>query len=103
MDYPKLSIPIVDAATRKVAGGFCSTRDAVSDDEIAALEQLRRLREEGQRIKTLLESAPEAARTDYARQLSDLRQQAAHWREIKEQATLAKNRALGHVTLALDG
>lgn len=103
MNRKPLAIPIVDAATQRVAGGFCQTREAVSEDELAALEQLRRLRAEAQEIKSLLEQAPPPDRPPLANRLTELRQQAALWRQRKEEATQAKHQALGHVTLALDG
>ncbi|MBF0311680.1 MAG: hypothetical protein HQL56_19385, partial [Magnetococcales bacterium] len=46
------TIPIVDHASQRVSGGFCSTRDAVSDEESAALAELRRLHQAAQEVKS---------------------------------------------------
>ncbi|MBF0284969.1 MAG: hypothetical protein HQL51_10980 [Magnetococcales bacterium] len=103
-----IAIPVVEAASRRVAGGFCSTQDAVSADELAALQEIRRIRDEIGRIKTRLDAPPDAQdateshREALREQLEALRDEGKMWSLIREEANRAKHRALGHVTLPLD-
>ncbi|MBF0135293.1 MAG: hypothetical protein H7833_12275 [Magnetococcus sp. DMHC-1] len=97
---PPITIPIVDAASARIAGGFCASREAVTADELTALHHLRTLRAEAETIKTRLAETLDAPTRDTLQQrLDTLRQEANHWRTVRSQATLDKHIALGHATL----
>ncbi|WP_130471281.1 hypothetical protein [Candidatus Magnetaquicoccus inordinatus] len=94
-----LNIPIVEQGKNQVVGSFCATLDAVSPEELTALAELKRLREEAERVKQALSVAALEERLALAEQLQQLRQEASVWRARREQATLEKHVALGHTTL----
>lgn len=95
------AIPVVDAVSHRIVGGFCSNREVVTRDEETALDQLRHLREEATRIKNRLAEADPDQRNSLEMALASLRQEATHWRQQREQATRNKHIALGHVSLSL--
>ncbi|MBF0400661.1 MAG: hypothetical protein HQL90_07820 [Magnetococcales bacterium] len=96
-----IEIPIVEQGSNRVVGGFCSTLDAVSAAELEALRQLKRLRAEAEQVKQQLQTQSGEERERLTRRLEALRQEAAVWRNKREQATLEKHLALGHVTLSV--
>lgn len=96
-----ISIPIVEAESNRVVGGFCATQEAISPSELAALAQLKRLRTEAEAIKERLQAGAGADEESLTERLAALRQEAAIWRKKREEATLAKHQALGHVTLSV--
>jgi hypothetical protein len=93
------AIPIVEEGSNRVVGGFCAAPEAVSDAELQALAQLKRLRTEAEAVKQRLRQGENADRDALTQQLAVLRQEAAVWRAKREQATLEKHVALGHATL----
>ncbi|MBF0176047.1 MAG: hypothetical protein HQL63_04265 [Magnetococcales bacterium] len=94
------AIPIIDAHSAQRVGGFCASLDAVTTAELSALHHLRALHSEADVIKSRLAATPDpAAREAMQQRLITLRQDAAHWRQIREQATQEKHVALGHATL----
>ncbi|MBF0623487.1 MAG: hypothetical protein HQL82_01640 [Magnetococcales bacterium] len=99
-----IAIPILEAGSVQIKGGFCSSRDALTAAELEALAQLRRLREQGEAIKGHLRQIPAGPQREaLTAALAELRAQAAHWRERREQATRDKHVTLGHgVALPLD-
>ncbi|HIJ85407.1 MAG: hypothetical protein HW380_1850 [Magnetococcales bacterium] len=97
------SIPIIEAGSHRVVGSFCSTMDAVSADELAALAQLRELARQAKEIKALLRNTREAEeKILLENRLEGLRNQAIPWQEKRRQATHEKNVRLGHATLPID-
>ncbi|MBF0184400.1 MAG: hypothetical protein HQM06_08430 [Magnetococcales bacterium] len=94
-----LNIPIVEQGSNQVVGSLCSTLDAVSADELAALAELKRLQREAEAVKQQLAQASAEEGQALAERLAQLRQEAAAWRQRREQATLEKHVALGHTTL----
>lgn len=94
-----IHIPIVEAGSNRVVGGFCATQEAVSAAELAALTQLKQLRIAAEAIKERLQAGAGADEESLTQHLAALRQEAAIWRGKREQATLEKHLALGHVTL----
>ncbi|MBF0153293.1 MAG: hypothetical protein HQL64_06085 [Magnetococcales bacterium] len=93
-------IPIIDAQSSQVVGGFCSSLDAITTAELNALHHLRKLRTEADAIKSRLASTEDSTTREEMRQrLAHLRQEADHWRQLREQATREKHIALGHTAL----
>lgn len=100
--YRKIDIVVVEHGSNRVAGGFCSTMDAVSEAELQALAALKKLRAEADQVKVLLSVAENTAQKATLNQrLATLRQEAAVWRAKREEATREKHVALGHVTVPL--
>ena len=93
------NIPIVEQGKSQVVGSFCSSLDALSAEELAALAQLKRLQAEAEQVKQALSVAAVGERPVLEEQLAQLRQEAGQWRLRREQATMAKHVALGHTTL----
>ena len=101
--YRKIDIVVVEHGSNRVAGGFCSTMDAVSESELQALAALKKLRTEADQLKTLLsETGDTTQKAALSQRLTTLRQEAAVWRAKREQATREKHVALGHVTVSLE-
>ncbi|MEO5338960.1 MAG: hypothetical protein H7837_00375 [Magnetococcus sp. MYC-9] len=98
-----IAIPIVEQGSNRVVGGFCSTLDAVSPQELQALTQLKRLRSEAEAVKQQLQTAPAEEQAQLSQHLQRLREEAALWRAKREQATLDKHVALGHAVLPMQG
>ena len=93
-----INIPIIEAKSGTVVGGFCTTRDVVSNEEVAALEKLYELQQQARAIKRQLQHTDHAATIARLEQsLEQLRREAALWREKRLQATFAKHVALGHI------
>lgn len=97
-----ITIPIVEAHTNRVVGGFCSDRDAVSSQELQALAHLKQLRLQADQVKSLLKKACGTEKMDLDQKLDRLRKEASIWRKKREQATREKNIALGHVILPVE-
>ncbi|MBF0161670.1 MAG: hypothetical protein HQL88_05220 [Magnetococcales bacterium] len=91
-----IAIPIVEQGSNRVVGGFCSTMDAVSPQELDALAQLKRLHGEAEEIKQRLPVESGAAQAALTQRLQEVRQEAALWRARREEATREKHVALGH-------
>lgn len=93
-------IPVVVAKAGPdfvIGAKSCSTQDAVSNDELQALAEIRRLRGLADGIKSRLaelKAGPE--RDGLNRELDALRRDALLWHERRRQATAAKHVALGH-------
>ncbi|MBF0148303.1 MAG: hypothetical protein HQL84_18715 [Magnetococcales bacterium] len=96
------TIPIVEANSNRIAGSFCSTMDAVSADELAALAHLRELTQHAREVKGQLKNANEDERVILERRLEELRIQAGIWQGKRRQATEEKNIRLGHATLPVE-
>ncbi|MBF0426874.1 MAG: hypothetical protein HQL66_13760 [Magnetococcales bacterium] len=94
-----VAIPIVDAQSSRVVGGFCASLDAVTEAELAALQRLRELRAAADTVKARLSAVSDPTeRAVLRQQLVALRQEAGQWREAREQATREKHIALGHAS-----
>ncbi|MEO5329145.1 MAG: hypothetical protein H7829_12985 [Magnetococcus sp. THC-1_WYH] len=97
------AIPIIEAHSHRIVGSFCSTMDAVSQEELAALTQLRELTTQARDIKALLKNnPPEMEKTSLESRLEELRAEAASWQEKRRQATHEKNVRLGHTILPVE-
>ncbi|HAT50002.1 MAG: hypothetical protein HQL07_11410 [Nitrospirae bacterium] len=97
------AIPIIEAHSHRIVGSFCSTMDAVSQDELAALTQIRELTTQAREIKTLLKNnPPETEKISLENRLKELRTQANLWQEKRRQATHEKNVRLGHTILPVE-
>ena len=96
----QINIPVVEHGSNRVVGGFCSTMDAVSHQELQALAELKKRRVEAEQIKKRLrENQNPDEKPALKRRLQTLRQEAAIWRDKREHATHDKHVALGHVSL----
>ncbi|MBF0097542.1 MAG: hypothetical protein HQM04_14560 [Magnetococcales bacterium] len=93
------NIPIVEQGKNQVVGSFCSSLDALSNEELSALAQLKRLQTAAEKVKQALSIANAEEQQALQEQLNQLRQEAGTWRIRREQATIAKHVALGHTTL----
>lgn len=97
----QIAIPIVEAGTNRVAGSFCSTQDALTQQELEALEQIRSLQQQAREIKKRLKAVAETEKTALQTQLDELRIQARYWQDRRRVATLEKNIAIGHAPLPI--
>ncbi|MEO5365837.1 MAG: hypothetical protein H7831_05690 [Magnetococcus sp. WYHC-3] len=101
-----IAIPVVvlgDQQVPQVAGGFCSTRDAVTDEELAALERLRALSTRARQVRDLLAQVTDAdARRSLEEEWAALRAENQLWQQRRREATQEKHARLGHVTLGLE-
>lgn len=95
------AIPIVEASSNRVAGGFCATMDALSADELTLLAQLKELSDQAKRIKARMKTAGAEERILLEKSLEDLRTQARLLQEKRRQATQEKNIRLGHATVSI--
>lgn len=103
-----LTLPVLEQkpdGEERMAGGFCTTRDAVSDEELTALAELKKLHQAAKEVKERLAALPDHApeRPTLELELENLRQAGNLWRQRKDEATAAKHARLGNVTLPLDG
>lgn len=105
--YKIITLPVLEqngTGVTRAAGGFCNTRDAVSDEELEALAELKRLHRRAREVKERLAgSVGEDERQGLERELESLRREGELWRKRREEATAAKHARLGNVTLPLDG
>ncbi|MBF0110417.1 MAG: hypothetical protein HQL76_14715 [Magnetococcales bacterium] len=93
-------IPIMEANSNRIAGSFCSTMDAVTKEELAALQQLRELTGQAKEVKRLLKTVEgNDERLALEKRLESLRTEATTWQARREQTTLEKNVRLGHAIL----
>ncbi len=96
-----ISIPVVQAKTGPdfvIGAKSCSTQDAISQQELDALAEIRKLRERANDLKTRLKHLPPGReRDDLNQQLTTLRQEALLWQDRRKKATAEKHVALGHV------
>jgi hypothetical protein len=102
MKFPG-SIPIVEAGSNRVAGSFCSTKDAVTKEELDTLGHLRTLHLEARDVKKQLKIAKGSQQEALLVKLEELRVQAKYWQGQRREATKQKNISLGHTTLPLYG
>ncbi|MBF0420020.1 MAG: hypothetical protein HQL78_07630 [Magnetococcales bacterium] len=99
--YP--TIPIVESQSGRVVGSFCSTLDAVSEEELALMAQIRHLSSQAKDIKIQLNATvSEEERSRLQQRLQELRSLATPLQEQLKQATHEKNVRLGHATLPVD-
>ncbi|MBF0142761.1 MAG: hypothetical protein HQL57_03395 [Magnetococcales bacterium] len=93
-----ISIPIREEGSLRVAGVFCRSLDVLSEEELAALARLKELRAAAAAVKGRMAALTPGDEDHAAAQaeLESLRQQAEHWRQLRERATHAKHVALGH-------
>lgn len=97
--FQPLDLPIVESNSGRVAGGFCSTRDALSLEEETILKSMKKIHGEARKIKQELRRSTGTGHQALQAQLDDLRQQGRALKQRKEQATAEKHARLGHVTL----
>ncbi|MGN7611172.1 hypothetical protein ACQZV8_03710 [Magnetococcales bacterium HHB-1] len=99
-----LPIPIVEKAEKesRVAGGFCRSLDALTDAELAALNQLRDLRKKATAIKKEIKTTDsDEQRLRLFAELQALRQEADYWRRQRVLATEEKHYRLGHAVMPI--
>jgi len=96
-----ISIPVIQAKSPPdfvIGAKSCSTQEAVSQQELEALAEIRRLRKQADEIKMRLKSLGAGSeRDELTRQLTALRQEALLWQDRRKKATAEKHVALGHV------
>lgn len=97
--YPRgkpINIPVLQQVSGQGPTASCSTMDAVSSDELAALFQLKTLRDQATALKARLPQVAGMERIALLDQIEQLRRDAAVWREKREKANYEKHVALGH-------